>query len=184
MIIEDVFTSFLAVEVLNIDNVSLEKYCRNTIDSDLQTGDLDLNAPELQPLISNIENKMNELHVRLGLSNLYEQKLIRIWANLNNPYEISRPHSHGDSFFSAVYYVSGGQDCGDIQFITPVKQMIPIVRPSMIGQYNKYFSETFSASPYVGHMLMFPAWLWHYVVHNFSGKDRISIAFDTQIVKK
>jgi uncharacterized protein (TIGR02466 family) len=181
----DIFSSFLALDVLELDNTELEAFCRGKIANDkTNSGFLDLTAPELTPLLSIITQKINELHLNLGLSPDYVQEISLAWANRNYPNSATQSHSHPESFFSCVYYVTGDESNGNIHFVTPITQMLPTVRPPMVRDWNKYWNEFWKVPPHANMLVIFPSWIWHYVDVRNSTTDRISIAFDTKIKLK
>jgi uncharacterized protein (TIGR02466 family) len=93
------------------------------------------------------------------------------WANISRNGDFNKPHNHPGPVWSGVFYVSLGQrdpepvDNGWIEFLDP--------RAS-----NPYGTKV-RIDPKPGQVLLFPAWLHHYV-NPFRGKgERISIAFNT-----
>lgn len=186
MVIDDIFTSFIVSDMLDVDNEHLEKFCLSKISKDnTNSGSLDLLENDLQQLLTEVAGRVNAVCQHVGISNHWELEISRCWANLNCTEDIVPPHCHPESFFSCVYYVSGkGKDSGRLEFISPINQMLPIVRPNMIENYNKYLAATWWVDPEPGKLIIFPSWLWHFVHKNTSGSDRISIAFDTKIRKK
>jgi len=184
MQIEEIFTSFLVFDNLDLDNTSIKDYCLRHITKgdNTNTGSLDLSADELQPLLSKVINRVNAVHAHIGLSTKWEQYIWRYWANLNCTKDIVAPHCHPESFFSCVYFVTGeGEESGRLEFLTPVNQMLPVVNHKMIDTYNKYLSPTWWVDPEPGKLVIFPSWLWHFVNKNNSNEDRISIAIDTKV---
>ena len=178
----DIFSSFLAIEQLELDTTPLEKFCRKLIPNDkINSGFLDLNSPELQPLLQLVTEKLNQLHTHLGLSPEFKQQITHCWANKNYPNAATQAHSHPESFFSCVYYVNGDESNGNIHFLTPMTQMLPVVRPRMVKEWNRYWNEYWKIPPHPNLLLIFPSWIWHYVDMRDCDSDRISIAIDTRI---
>ena len=178
----DMFTSFLAAEQLNLDVDLLEKFCTAQIPNDQVNRTFDLAEPELQLLLQTATQKINDLHIHLGLSPDYEQYIDQCWANRNYPNSLTQAHCHPESFFSCVFYVTGNNDTyGNIHFLNPVTQMMPVVRPPMVQEWNRYWNEYYQVPPCSNTLLIFPSWIWHSVNATTSGPGRISIAMDTKI---
>ena len=182
MQVMDMFTMFLASEQLDLDVAQLEKFCTDQIPNDRVNRTFDLTEPELQPLLQAATQKINDLHLHLGLSPDHEQYIDQCWANRNYPNSATQAHCHPEAFFSCVFYVTGNNDTyGNIHFLNPVHQMMPIVRPAMVREWNRYWSEVYEVAPHSNTLLIFPSWLWHQVDATHSGSGRISIAMDTKI---
>ena len=183
MIVNEIFSSFFAVDTLDIDNQPIIDFCYSNITkNETNSGSLDLDQECFQSLLLQVKLRVDELHKQIGLSNNFEQYIWRYWANLNVTNDISAPHCHPESFFSCVYYAKAhGQKSGRFEFLTPVNQMLPVVQNKMIDTYTKYTSPTWWIDPEPGKLIIFPSWLWHFVNKNTSGEDRISIAIDTKV---
>jgi uncharacterized protein (TIGR02466 family) len=193
--IDDVFTSILAVDWLELDNDTIAEYCKSKIYSSIgysenkkiQSSWLDLTAPELVPLADAVTDRINELHSRVGLSANYRQTISKAWANLNQCKSTQDPHCHYDSVFSCVYYVKGDPSTGGIlEFMNPIQHKCLILHPDHIGEQNKFTIDQYGCAPEPGKLIIFPAYLYHYVSPSLptNTSDRISIAFNTQFVKK
>lgn len=186
MIINDVFTSFIAEDHFNLDNAKLEAFCKEqiyksesyTVYNETQSGFIDVASPELSELISLVENRANSIHIRSGLSFNYRQMVSQVWTTLNNVPAIDQPHQHTKAAFSCVYYVKGDNTSGRIRFMNPVVSACHVIAEQHIEQHNKFTSSEYSFYPEPGKLLIFPSWLYHYVEHNL-GSERISIAFNT-----
>lgn len=94
------------------------------------------------------------------------------WANISRNGDYNKPHNHPGPVWSGVFYVSLGQrdpeppDNGWIEFMDP--------------RGGNLHSSKVRIDPRPGQILLFPAWLQHYV-NPFRGKgERISIAFNTK----
>jgi len=93
------------------------------------------------------------------------------WANISRSGDYNKVHNHPGAVWSGVFYVSLGKrdrepaGNGCIEFVDP--------RP---GNQNAF---KVVVDPRPGQLLIFPAWLYHYV-NPFRGTgERISIAFNT-----
>lgn len=190
MIITDTFTSFFAEEHNpNLNFPALFDLCYKEAHQrkDYYTSIILDNSenPYVKEFIDYATEKINEVHLKIGLSKEYKQEIFSVWANIGYPNRTVMPHSHGDSFFSAVLYLTGGvgDGVGNLFLINPDKQKVPVMRPKHIAEYNKYTSDFWGVEPVPGKFIVFPSWQWHYVSTNESAVPRVSIALDTKIVK-
>jgi uncharacterized protein (TIGR02466 family) len=103
------------------------------------------------------------------------------WANVARAGNYARPHVHPNSNLSCVYYVDAGDAAdapsGVIEFLDPRN------RPGMFASEGTVSFDAYKVTPQNGMLLMFPAWLYHYV-HPYQGtRPRISVAFNVTIQK-
>ena len=188
MNLNPVFCSFIAIEHnIDIDNISLESYCKHKIHSSLkfkflnntQSDHLQLSDSVLKPITELIQQKVNDICSTIGIAN--KQSIVRAWANLNNTVAINQPHSH-NSVFSCVYYVKGDEYCGDLTFINPITALNYVFDKSKIKEQTAFTASEMSIPPTKGSLVIFPSWLTHYVRPNFSNNERISLAFETDYI--
>lgn len=194
MIVEEIFTQFLAHDYLTYVNLTeLEKYClekkthKGNNKSNLggfQSIDLNRNeetSEELLKLISAIDDSATKLANYMGIKyNVYANNY---WVNVNGKNSFNSQHTHPGSVLSAVFYVKVPENSGDIVFRNPNS----ITQNSYFNHWHlldKIDSTIVSAGqirikPKNSMLLMFPSWLEHYVDANRSEEDRISIAFNT-----
>lgn len=192
MNIMNMFSSPVFKDFLEIDNDVLEQFCRgqcinskkNQDRGFSQSDDLDLNDPALLELVNCIQDRMNMLHLDLGLSNNFQSQVYQGWANLDNNWSIRVPHSHPESAFSCVYYVTGNTDAGNLEFINPNLAQSRTILPEYVGNFNEFTGSTFKIRPIPGKLIIFPAWLYHYVNSGIGNNERISIAFNIKIIAK
>ena len=192
MNVQPIFPSFIAVEQLNdiVDNDAIEQYCyraerectaQKWLGGWQSTGNI-VDAPELQPLIDVIKNRLLGIKHMYGLKPEAEVILKNGWININNPgnYTINSnpPHIHANYFVSIVYYVKGEVKSGDLTMIAPFTGLEYSVPFSVIGEHTMYNSARRRITPEPGKLIIFPSWLMHYVENNISQSDRISIAFN------
>jgi uncharacterized protein (TIGR02466 family) len=191
MIINDVFKSIIAIDYLDLDNQSLEVFCKqqvlNTEEEKKhklsQSSHMDLTSPELVDLLNAVQEKLNLLHKEMGLSNEYYQKIVEGWANIDRPDDIAIPHQHPGVAFSCVYYVKGSRESGNLEFVNPNNVQPWTIDKKHIAHYNSFTSNTFHTTPEQGKLVIFPSWLYHYVYPNKSEVQRISIAINTRFEK-
>lgn len=99
------------------------------------------------------------------------------WANVSRRGDYNTLHNHPDFHWSGSYYVSSGApdpDCGAagcIEFRDPRAAVNMISAPGASGK-------PVVIRPEAGTMLLFPAWLEHFVHPHAGSEPRISIAFN------
>jgi uncharacterized protein (TIGR02466 family) len=187
----NIFTTFLAMDQLSLDNESIVNFCRKNLiteknrmsDHQSWIRQEDVNG-SIKELFDHVENKFNEAYKQYGFSDEYVLKIREAWCTINNCYATSKPHTHPTSFFSAVYYPVGKKEFGTIEFVTPNAASMHSYNNELISNYNEFNSSTFTVSPNAGTLLIFPSWLIHYVNENRSDEDRLSIALNCHYVKR
>jgi uncharacterized protein (TIGR02466 family) len=184
------FSSFLAVDALDIDIISIEKYCYDLMkrdtgrkasnDGGYQSNNLnfDLESP-LKPLFQQIEERANGLHSSLMLKKPLRQKIENAWINVNKRGDYNIPHVHPGMCFSGVFYVKAPKDCGDLFLRNPASSLVHVIVGTCVEQYNQFTAPEVRVSPEARKLVIFPSWILHYVTANQSDSDRISIAFNT-----
>ena len=144
MKIEHIFTTPVVVDSLDLDNSVLEQFCRDIINKAVghpgQSGPLSLSTPELQPLIKEIQIRLDELHTELGFKPGTAFKIIKAWANINNSKPVDLPHCHPNSVFSIVYYVKGAgvPENGNIVLLSPLDTVIQYAIPEEHKDFNNF----------------------------------------------
>ncbi|HVY28588.1 MAG TPA: TIGR02466 family protein [Polyangiaceae bacterium] len=105
------------------------------------------------------------------------------WANVARAGNYSKPHVHPNANISGVYYVASGDDApehpqsGVIEFIDPRQ------RPGMFETEGTLSSDGYRIVPKSGLLLLFPAWLYHYVHPYVGTQPRLCVAFNVTIQK-
>ena len=101
-----------------------------------------------------------------------------LWLNVNGRGHYNKPHNHGSTHFSGIYYVK----------VPPKSGMLYFQRPSMqncmIEEHckNREYGPLFEVMPRDGDMFIFPSELNHGVYPNYSREERISVAFNLNII--
>lgn len=120
---------------------------------------------------------------------LSEQKcskyyITNIWANINGPNDYNDLHDHPGADMSGVLWVSSSENSGDFIFENPncfgQQNLMEKLKDDFKDTLN--YHQTIYYKPVDGEMLLFPANLKHCVRQNKSNKDRISIAFNVNII--
>jgi hypothetical protein len=191
MEIQNVFNNFLCTDILDIDNNELVKYSYQEKEKSTgrirsnrggwQSNDLDLSDPNIQPLVNAITEKLNSLHLNLGFSEKYKQFIDNMWININPPGSLNLMHYHENSFFSGSYYVSTNAKTGSIHFVNPIPVHDWVISKEIIKDFNSFNSKAWEILPKSNLLVIFPAWLEHFVNENKSDVDRISISFNTKL---
>ena len=115
---------------------------------------------------------------------IFEQEKIKtrfflgnLWANINSKGGFNDLHTHGNCFFSGVYYVKTPENCGELRFVDPRPQSI-LVTPNRIEDDNKdnWHRVSFKGEP--GQIVIFPYYLPHQVLPNQNEDIRVSLSFN------
>tara|TARA_B110000305_G_scaffold241512_1_gene315976 strand:- start:2632 stop:3198 length:567 start_codon:yes stop_codon:yes gene_type:complete len=185
MIIENIFSNFLAFEQLTVNNDKLLEYANDQVKhgTKIQSKFLDLCGEPIESLSLIVQDKFNELHKSIGLSADYSHIIDNAWININNNINIDSAHCHPGQVFSAVYYVEANNDCGDLIFINPDKGLCHSIHPILIEKFNSFNSHNYRTVPKAGNLIIFPSHLEHYVRTNISNSLRVSIAFNSKVIK-
>ena len=193
MNITPIFSHFVAQDYLHIHNGDMEEYIYELKEKDVgrnvsniggwQSNDLDLTNDCFIELIEQITYRVKDLNVSLG----FEDTNITVcngWANVNGKGNFNVPHCHPDCFYSAIYYVKGGENKGDVVFMNPMPYFEGLIYKNKINAYSIYNSTTWMFKPIPNQLIIFPSWLNHYVEPNKTDEDRISIAFNFKLDNK
>ncbi len=116
------------------------------------------------------------------------------WININQKGSLHFPHTHQGSIFSGVFYVKvpiiNKQDTTDInkpgfiEFIDPRNDVTSFARFVPEFEESLAFKQQMLIEPKEGVLLVFPAWLKHWVYPNTSNEERISISFNMRLITK
>jgi uncharacterized protein (TIGR02466 family) len=189
MIVEPIFTNFIASEFLDIDNSAIERECYKIVNTRAKTPHYqygityeDSQTPVFKPLFDAIVSKLAFMHEHLEMSKEFTQEIYSVWMNYNESPITTAPHSHAPAFLSGVYYVKSSQGSGMLEFINPVTEMPWAIGPGTRLKNNAYNSDKWGIVPEAGKLIIFPSWLMHYVCPRTDNEDRISIAFNSKII--
>lgn len=188
MEIVDIFSNFISIEMLDLDNESMRAYALEKSEGKpRQQYFLRDDVEVFNPLQEIITDRFNKIHTMMGLSDQLWQQIDQMWLSVMFNPSITSPHNHPKYVLSAVYYVSGGLSSGSLVFMNPNdqhNQVIPSTgRYNIVQQFNKYSSQLWEIPPQKGKLIIFPSWLTHYVMMG-DGSERISVACDSRIYKK
>ena len=194
MKIEQIFTSFIATDFLkSIDNADLKKYAfeikknnKGVVKSNYGGWQSDiLTAPNQQvtQLADEILKRVSNAKQPLGFREDTILYLNNLWVNINPTNSFNRPHLHPGAIFSGVYYVDCTPDSGKLVLKHPSIAQQYSLEENIIENFTEFNASTWSVSPEIGKLVIFPSWVEHYVEPNASAEDRISIAFNINIKK-
>jgi uncharacterized protein (TIGR02466 family) len=190
--IRNMFSSPVVTAWFNLDNDALEKFCREKCSTSekyqkrgfSQSDPLDMASPELSILLSCVQDALDLSYKELGLSPNYQPTIFEVWANVDNNWSIRVPHSHPEAAFACVYYINGNENSGALEFVNPNLAQARTILPQHIAAWNEFTGSSFHVQPRAGKLIIFPAWLYHYVNSGTGNEERISIAFNVKFVKK
>jgi len=172
-------------------NTNLKEYCYNIQSSDkgrtltnvngYQSHSLNQSDKELQPLISHLQSSVQD-YIDSFLTFERPIKLQNMWININRHGSSNNTHTHPQSYFSGVYYVSKPANSGNIVFehmgIDTINSYWPFIQSPYQKDYNGKNSVQYQFESNTGDCLMFPSYYRHYVRPNLSNENRISISFN------
>jgi uncharacterized protein (TIGR02466 family) len=188
-----IFINFLAVESLRLDNDKIEKFCLERKNASpgrvisngggWQSDNLDMKTPELAELFAKVQAALDEVHRAFTFNTAMRQVITEAWININGRGHFNYSHDHPGSLFSAVYYVKGGADKGELEFKTPITAHTYTISNELVSGFNAFTGHAMVIPPVTGDLLIFPAWLLHRVNMSKSDEDRISIAFNSKAAR-
>jgi uncharacterized protein (TIGR02466 family) len=134
----------------------------------------------IEKLVSNL---LQEL-IRDDGTNRSFDLLIDAWANINRSGDYNVVHTHPNCMWSGVYYVQPGVPDKTI----PYSGLLEMLDPREAANYIQVRNTVLDAREFVdnvpGRMLLWPSWLKHWV-HPYAGEgERISIAFNVNVIEK
>ena len=132
--------------------------------------------PVFKPLVDELFKMQHEIYKEEWLDK--EPTMGNMWANINPPGAMNRPHIHPNSHFSGVYYIKAPKNSGQIVFNDP-RTLSHMLMPTRIEKTPpSHLWREVRVDPLEGRILMFPSWLWHCVEPNESSDIRISVSFN------
>jgi len=132
--------------------------------------------PVFKPLVDELYKMMGEIFVEEWLDR--EPMMGNMWANINPPGGMNRPHLHPNSHFSGVYYIKAPQNSGKLVFNEPRPGAHMVMPTRKQGKPPSHLWREVHIDPLEGRIVIFPSWLWHCVEPNESDDIRISVSFN------
>jgi uncharacterized protein (TIGR02466 family) len=136
-----------------------------------------LELPKLAKLKENLMRSLGEyFKATVNPVEGIEIYITQSWFNITNNTQNHHEHTHGNSYISGVFYVSGEGEADKIVFRNPHR---PYLLEAIYTNWNLYNSKTWWLPANTGDIVMFPSTLGHYVPTPSNSKPRMSIAFNT-----
>ena len=148
------------------------------------SNDLPLDNVSLQPLVKEIETHSSKFAKTFFSKN--KQILNNMWFNINLYKDYNVIHHHAGDDISGVYYIKTPNECGNIVFEHPIKDLLNyyLLNVENRVEVNNYTAGTWWMPAEVNMLYLFPAWLNHLVEENKNKtEERIAIAFNTYHVR-
>ena len=95
---------------------------------------------------------------------------------------MNRAHEHPHSIHSGVYYIKTSENCGNLVFPHP-NQTIMWGWGGLQEENNILNCGMVSFSPLKDSLFIFPSWCPHSVDTNQSDEPRISLSFNTGLIR-
>lgn len=109
---------------------------------------------------------------------MFTPKMQGAWVNINGKGNYNEAHNHPRTTLAACYYVRVPDKSGSFYFVNSIAEKDPInfllKEPIMKSEHEVY--------PWEGTLLVFPATLMHRVGKSEAESDRISIAYNIEVV--
>ncbi len=134
----------------------------------------------IEKLVSNL---LQEL-VRDDGRNRSFRLLIDAWANINRRGDYNVVHTHPNCMWSGVYYVSRGAPDAEV----PHGGLLELLDPREAANYIQVSNTVLDGREFVdnqpGRMLLWPSWVKHMVHPYFGDDERISVAFNVNVIEQ
>jgi uncharacterized protein (TIGR02466 family) len=108
---------------------------------------------------------------------IYYATLSNLFVNIQPPGAFNVSHTHPGCQFSGVFYLQGGEDCGNLTVFNPMA--VSALSENFGGFPNVEGGMIFPPVPNTG--VFFSSKIIHHVDINRSDHDRISVAFNIRI---
>lgn len=174
--------------VEGIDNNVLNEIVKNSISNPHNYSNakrsIDLNNPNLsrlnQIVLETSQGILNQIISNPDIDT-FRVCLQKAWGNINTNDDISIPHTHRESFLSAVYYPQSTD--GKIYFQSPwTDHFLSHVPGFHAREFNEFNSTYHILNPKTGWLIFFPASLIHFVPP--SKEERSSIVYNIGVETK
>ena len=142
----------------------------------------DLNNDEPRLFVNAINPGLSEAFKDMGWDVKNQQiKITGMWSVINKTGAANARHIHPNSFLSAAYYVKAPDNCGDIMFHDP--RSAAVYRRPKVSNDNLLNTSEISITPKDGLLVLFPSFLNHSVKPNDSGKERVVVSFNIDLIQ-
>lgn len=142
-----------------------------------QSNHVDLDEEPIKSLSELVTEEVNKVYKECGFK--HSQKLDSVFFNKGNPLPTSRPHTHPQSFFVAVLYLSNPENnSGELTLLNPNNANDHLIPHDAIGENTPYNRMYMTIPPAEKLLLVHPAWIMHWVGQAAPEENRMSIAFN------
>jgi uncharacterized protein (TIGR02466 family) len=135
-----------------------------------------------QPLMHWIETCLDELKTDLYNEATFDLKITNCWINKSSYTEKHHAHSHGNSLYSGIYYLTTHEKKATTKFYLP-NPFYTIDLNNLFGSKDLEVSVKTSivseVSPVAGKLLIFPSQLIHETTTNITKDNRYTVSFNT-----
>lgn len=140
--------------------------------------------PRLEPLARAICREGHAYMTAVGMSDP-ETRVVNIasmFCNINGKHSRHGAHRHERCEFSGVYYVRIPEDAAPFTMHSPMNHMYMHTEFSHFRENALWCRENLTEAPRERQMRLFPSWLLHEVEPQKGDGERLSIAFNCEIL--
>jgi len=190
------FTDMIFCEYMNLNTDAIEKFCleiknqnQGVVVSNIggwQSQEIlehqIKNNKEISKLCTEVNKKFKEVFTQLNYNDeKYNVEISNFWININRKEHSNSSHNHGNSLFSAIYYVKTPNNCGNLVFKRNIDPICRLEYPDFYKKMNSCNGKSWSVQPEENKLVIFPSWIYHYVQTSNSEYQRISMAFNSLV---
>ena len=161
------------------------EYNSNT--SSYQSKLLNLKEPIINNFVKDIEKHLiNYINVYEVVS-WWSVEIDDMWININQKNDYLLPHMHSQKDFSGVFMLKCPKNSGSLVLQNPDSGLDYkkfYVKNKRNFVYNSYNCHEFFIEPSELKLILFPSHIKHYVTKNETDDDRITVAFDFNVINK
>jgi uncharacterized protein (TIGR02466 family) len=196
MIEQDIFSTLILEDNPNLDVKAMNDYAyelrkkgkvhKNQYASNIggqHSLNLDLEEPVLQPLIKSITKMSYVYSKKLAVKEDFALGISNMWFIINNYKDHNHQHTHPGSYLSGAFYSKAGEDCGNLVFKNPNPRIESYWWPDYFKHPTNFYNAVRHVRPQTNRIIMFPAWLEHYVRPNETKEDRIVWSFNLTLMQ-
>ena len=136
---------------------------------------------ETNKLFIEIAKNSGQIIDEFSIKKIFNITLNNYWININNKNSYNKSHNHPGSFLSGIVYIKAPVNSGSIQFEN--NPLISYIIDNYCNSTNYLNYTNVSCSPIDKKVIIFPSYISHFVNENLTNEDRISIAFNYNMVK-